>query len=121
MVAPPKYKIFSDLSLSCFLFASSENYIAMAVLRLVEEEKCVVEGAGATGVAAAIAGLFPELQGKRYSCICNFITVKAEKAYHLSFQYSNQNRIFIKFGFPCVIKSLNIFAHCGFQKKKHLL
>eukprot|EP00112_Aurelia_sp_Birch-Aquarium-sp1_P004625 Seg1524.7 transcript_id=Seg1524.7/GoldUCD/mRNA.D3Y31 product="L-threonine ammonia-lyase" protein_id=Seg1524.7/GoldUCD/D3Y31 len=43
----------------------SENYIAMAVLRLVEEEKCVVEGAGATGVAAALAGLMPELQGKR--------------------------------------------------------
>ena len=44
----------------------------MAVLRLVEEEKCVVEGAGATGVAAAIAGLMPELQGKRYAFICIF-------------------------------------------------
>lgn len=43
----------------------SEGYIAMAVLRLIEEEKCVVEGAGATGVAAALAGLLPELEGKR--------------------------------------------------------
>jgi len=43
----------------------SENYIAIAVLRLVEEEKCVVEGAGATGIAAALAGLLPELKGKR--------------------------------------------------------
>ncbi|XP_065065823.1 L-threonine ammonia-lyase-like [Rhopilema esculentum] len=43
----------------------SENYIAIAVLRLVEEEKCVVEGAGATGIAAVLAGLLPELEGKR--------------------------------------------------------
>ena len=45
----------------------SENYIAIAVLRLVEEEKCVVEGAGATGIAAALAGLLPELKGKRFA------------------------------------------------------
>ena len=42
-----------------------EAYIAMAVLRLVEEEKCVVEGAGAVGLAALIAGMVPELKGKR--------------------------------------------------------
>lgn len=42
-----------------------EAFIAMAVLRLVEEEKCVVEGAGATGLAAAIAGKLDHLQGKR--------------------------------------------------------
>lgn len=42
-----------------------EASIAVAVLRLVEEEKCVVEGAGATGLAAAVAGLLPELKGKR--------------------------------------------------------
>lgn len=42
-----------------------EAYIAMAVLHLIEEEKCVVEGAGATGLAAAVAGLLPELKGKR--------------------------------------------------------
>ena len=39
----------------------------MAVLRLVEEEKCVVEGAGATGLAAAIAGKLDHLKGKRYA------------------------------------------------------
>jgi len=47
------------------LIQVSESYIAMAVLRLVEEEKCVVEGAGATGIAAAVAGLLPGLEGKR--------------------------------------------------------
>ena len=43
------------------------------MLRLVEEEKCVVEGAGATGVAAALAGLLPELEGKRFGIITNLI------------------------------------------------
>eukprot|EP01137_Pigoraptor_chileana_P027928 Opistho-2@11202 len=43
----------------------SEKYIALAVLHLVELEKAVVEGGGATGLAACIAGLLPELRGKR--------------------------------------------------------
>ena len=47
------------------IFLFREAYIAMAVLRLVEEEKCVVEGAGAVGLAALIAGMVPELKGKR--------------------------------------------------------
>ena len=42
-----------------------EAYIGLAVLRLVEEEKCVVEGAGATGLAAALAGKLDHLKGKR--------------------------------------------------------
>ncbi|KAK4015863.1 hypothetical protein OUZ56_030833 [Daphnia magna] len=42
-----------------------EEYIAMAILRLVEIEKAVVEGAGACGLAAILAGLLPELKGKR--------------------------------------------------------
>lgn len=42
-----------------------EGYIALAILRLVECEKCVVEGAGATGLAAVLEGLLPELIGKR--------------------------------------------------------
>ena len=42
-----------------------ERDIALAVLRLVELEKSVVEGAGATGLAAIIAGALPELQGKK--------------------------------------------------------
>ena len=47
------------------VFLFREAYIAMAVLRLVEEEKCVVEGAGAVELAALIAGIVPELKGKR--------------------------------------------------------
>ena len=44
----------------------SEEFIALAILRLVEMEKAVVEGAGATGIAAILAGLLPELEGKKY-------------------------------------------------------
>ncbi|CAH1774898.1 unnamed protein product [Owenia fusiformis] len=43
----------------------NEEYIALSILRLVEIEKAVVEGAGATGLAAVLAGLLPELKGKR--------------------------------------------------------
>lgn len=43
----------------------SENYIGIAVLRLMEYERAIVEGAGATGLAALLAGLLPELKGKR--------------------------------------------------------
>ncbi|CAF4742523.1 unnamed protein product, partial [Rotaria magnacalcarata] len=41
-----------------------EEYIAIAILRLVEMEKAVVEGAGAAGLAAILQGLLPELKGK---------------------------------------------------------
>ena len=37
----------------------------MSILRLIEQEKAVVEGAGATGLAAIIQGLVPELKGKK--------------------------------------------------------
>jgi len=43
----------------------SEEFIALSILRLVELEKSVVEGAGATGLAAVLAGLIPELKGKK--------------------------------------------------------
>ena len=43
-----------------------EEWIALAILRLVEEDKCVVEGAGASALAAILAGLVPELRGKKY-------------------------------------------------------
>ncbi|XP_070562847.1 L-threonine ammonia-lyase-like [Ptychodera flava] len=43
----------------------SEDYIALAILRLIELEKAVVEGAGATGLAAILAGKLPELEGKK--------------------------------------------------------
>lgn len=42
-----------------------ERSIATAILRLVELEKSVVEGAGATGLAALIEEKLPELKGKR--------------------------------------------------------
>jgi threonine dehydratase len=42
----------------------SEQDIARAVLRLMELEKAVVEGAGAAPLAACLAGLVPDLKGK---------------------------------------------------------
>ena len=42
-----------------------EQHIARAVLQMMELEKAVVEGAGATPLAACLAGLVPELIGKR--------------------------------------------------------
>jgi len=42
-----------------------EHHIAQAVLRLIEEDKCVVEGAGAVGIAAALSGKLDHLKGKR--------------------------------------------------------
>lgn len=41
-----------------------EHDIALAILRLLELEKAVVEGAGAAPLAACLAGLVPELKGK---------------------------------------------------------
>lgn len=41
-----------------------EHNIALAILRLLELEKAVVEGAGAAPLAACLAGLVPELAGK---------------------------------------------------------
>lgn len=49
------------LVLLCF----SEDFIALAILRLIEEEKAVVEGAGVTAFAAVLAGMFPELQDSK--------------------------------------------------------
>lgn len=43
----------------------NEDWIARAILRLAEQEKYVVEGGGAVGVAAIMAGLVPELVGKK--------------------------------------------------------
>jgi threonine dehydratase len=41
-----------------------ETDVALAVLRLIELEKAVVEGAGAAPLAVCLAGLVPELKGK---------------------------------------------------------
>ena len=48
----------------------SEDFIALAILRLVEIEKSVIEGAGASGLAACLSGkLSPLLSGKKLVCV----------------------------------------------------
>ncbi len=47
------------------LVTVNEDEIALAILRIVELEKAIVEGAGATGLAACLAGKLPQLAGKR--------------------------------------------------------
>lgn len=42
-----------------------EEHLALAMLRLAEMEKCIVEGAGAAGLAAMLGGNLSDLQGKR--------------------------------------------------------
>jgi len=42
----------------------TERHIAIAILCLIEQEKAVVEGAGAAGFAAIVEGLLPELANK---------------------------------------------------------
>src|SRR5437870_2221922 len=41
-----------------------EHHIALAILRLLELEKSLVEGAGAAGLAACLAGVLPEMEGR---------------------------------------------------------
>lgn len=43
----------------------NEDWLARAILLLVEQEKYVVEGGGAVGIAAIMAGMVPELKGKK--------------------------------------------------------
>lgn len=47
----------------------SEDWIALAILRMVELEKTVVEGAGAVPLAAMMAGRLPALAGRRVALI----------------------------------------------------
>ena len=42
-----------------------EEALALAILRLAELEKCIIEGAGAAGLAALLGGGVPELAGRR--------------------------------------------------------
>lgn len=42
-----------------------EEELALAMLRLAELDKCVIEGAGAAGLAAILGGHLPDLVGKR--------------------------------------------------------
>ncbi|MFK7787906.1 MAG: threonine ammonia-lyase [Phycisphaeraceae bacterium] len=47
----------------------TEQEVALAILRLAEMEKAVVEGAGAVGVAAALAGKLDRYKGKRVATV----------------------------------------------------
>lgn len=51
------------------MVAVPEKYISIAILRLLEGEKSVVEGAGAIGLAALLSGLLPEVVGKKWADI----------------------------------------------------
>lgn len=42
-----------------------EEAIALAMLRLAELEKCIIEGAGAAGLAAMLGGHLPKLAGRK--------------------------------------------------------
>ena len=60
-----------DLTLSIMrqlkhrIVSIGEEWLALAMLRLAELDKCVIEGAGAAGLAALLSGYLPELVGRR--------------------------------------------------------
>ncbi len=62
MVGPTAFALARDLVDKVVLV--DEHEIARAILRLVELEKAVVEGAGAVPLAACLSGKLPELAGK---------------------------------------------------------
>ncbi len=51
------------------LVTVDEQLLSLAVLRLVELEKSVVEGAGAASLAALMSGQLPELAGRRVALV----------------------------------------------------
>ncbi|XP_041969334.1 L-threonine ammonia-lyase-like [Aricia agestis] len=51
------------------MVAVKEDWVARAIMHIVEEERFVVEGAGAVPIAAIMAGLFPNLKGKKVVCV----------------------------------------------------
>jgi threonine dehydratase len=53
------------------IVAVGEEHLALAILRLIELEKSVVEGAGAAPLAAFLAGKLDRLKGRRaVMCLC---------------------------------------------------
>lgn len=46
-----------------------EEDIALAMLRLAEMEKCIIEGAGAVGLAAMLGGHLPHLAGRKVAIL----------------------------------------------------
>ncbi len=47
----------------------SDDEIALAILTLLEQQKCIAEGAGATPVAAVMNGKIPDIEGKNVVCV----------------------------------------------------
>ncbi|HEY4417670.1 MAG TPA: threonine ammonia-lyase [Verrucomicrobiae bacterium] len=47
------------------LVTVNEETLALAILRLAELEKCIIEGAGAAGLAAMLNGSLPDLAGRK--------------------------------------------------------
>ncbi|MES2353499.1 MAG: threonine ammonia-lyase [Pseudomonadota bacterium] len=62
-IGPRSYNILKDRVDK--VVTVSEESIALAILRLMELEKSVVEGAGAASLAAFLANKVPELRGKK--------------------------------------------------------
>jgi threonine dehydratase len=76
---------------SIIVSVNREEYIALAILRLVELEKAIVEGAGATGLAAILEGLLPELKGKKYdqfTIFCEVINIDVIASLRLLIQFT---------------------------------
>lgn len=61
-VGPRSFQTVKDLIDKIVLV--SESDIAVAMLRLLENEKLIQEGAGISALAACLTGKFPELKGK---------------------------------------------------------
>lgn len=47
----------------------SDDEIALSILTLLEQHKCIAEGAGATPVAAVMNGKIPDIEGKNVVCV----------------------------------------------------
>lgn len=47
----------------------TDDEIALAILTLLEQQKCIAEGAGATPVAAVMNGKIPDIDGKNVVCV----------------------------------------------------
>ncbi len=47
----------------------NDDEIASAILALIEKQKMIAEGAGATPVAALLSGKLPQLKGKKVCCV----------------------------------------------------
>ena len=51
------------------VFTVTDDEIALAILTMLEQQKIIVEGAGAVPVAAILANKIPEIEGKNVCCV----------------------------------------------------